>query len=123
MASILLVDDDPNIIESLKDILEDAGYDVRTASSGGEARALLSAASADLVIADYNLPDIKGRELADELARPPSHPALLLMTGMAAGDLPPGAPAGATFEILTKPVDPATLLSVLQKALAQRRGS
>ncbi len=117
MPSILLVDDDPNILDGLKDILEDAGYDIHLAANAADAKALLAAAHTDLVIVDYNLPDVTGPDLAAEIAAGPKPPIILLMTGMGAADIPAGPGREAIREILIKPVHPPALLALLEKAL------
>src|SRR5436190_16897186 len=106
MKRILVVDDDQNILDGLQDILEDAGYKVVCAATAKAARESLSAVPADLVLVDFYLPDGQGPEIAAEAKN--RHPDVytILMTGLSAGDMPEGTPAGAG-QGLVKPSYPA----------------
>ena len=111
MTAILIVDDDPNILDTAKDILEDAGYQVATAGTGAAAMEQLALTEAEVAIFDFNLPDTTGIELA--LKAKVLHPkmAIILMTGE--GHVDPGPAKNAVDFILTKPVNPAQLIDLL----------
>ena len=111
MASILLIDDDEGLRESLLDILQDCGFEVTAVGTLAEARQALQTTKLSLIISDVTLPDGSGVSWIIEVrAAQPTLP-LFLMTGLSEGDLPP-IPAGIT--LLTKPVDPARLISLLK---------
>ncbi|MFT3820093.1 MAG: response regulator [Rubrivivax sp.] len=82
-ARLLVVDDEPGIIELLRRLLEEAGYEVAAADSGALALALLDSARFDAVVSDLRMPDMDGAALWQELRR--RHPALagrlLFVTG------------------------------------------
>src|SRR5438874_8753476 len=64
---ILVVDDDPGIVESLKDLLEAEGYHVETASNGREALDMLRARQRpNLILLDLTMPEMDGFEFRDE---------------------------------------------------------
>ena len=67
--TILVVDDDPDVQEVLKDRLEGLGYEVLTASNGQSSLDLLKTRSPQLVLLDITLPDINGIELLKEIRR------------------------------------------------------
>lgn len=67
-STILVVDDEPDICHSVKDILEDEGYQVLTAENGGSARRLLREQTPDLILLDIWMPDIDGISLLKEIA-------------------------------------------------------
>jgi DNA-binding response OmpR family regulator len=117
---ILLVDDDPNILDTAKDILEDAGYYVAIADSQSAALDCLEKNSFNVMITDLNLPDGSGLELAGKArAKFPRLP-ILLMTGQADGAQPAGLTArqhGEVDEYLVKPVSPAQLLNILRRVI------
>jgi len=119
MALLLLVDDDPNIVETAKDILEEAAHTVDTAGTSAEALALARAGRYDVMIVDLHLPDGSGLDLAAKAHALNPKLLVFLMTGEAGVDK--GAAASAIYEILTKPVNPPELLARLQNALARRR--
>lgn len=69
---ILLVDDDPDILDSLKIILENNNYEIRTATNGSEARAALEEKRPNLIILDIMMAtDTEGFDLAYELKENP----------------------------------------------------
>ncbi|NQU09803.1 response regulator, partial [bacterium] len=80
---LLVVDDEPGILEVLKLSLGDAGYRVETAANGTEALRRLESSGIDLVISDLQMPDVSGEELYAKLKE--SQPRLarrfLFLTG------------------------------------------
>jgi CheY-like chemotaxis protein len=66
---ILVVDDEPNIIEILEIVLRDEGMEVLKASSGCEALALLRENSVDIVISDIRMPDVLASRFSKKLKR------------------------------------------------------
>jgi len=77
-ARVLVVDDEAELAELMRDMLEGAGYDVATAESGAVALELLDAARFDAIVADLRMPDMDGAGLWREVSR--RHP--LLARGM-----------------------------------------
>lgn len=110
---ILLVDDDARILETAQDILEAAGYDVQSAESGSAAREKLKAAPVHLMIADYNLLDTTGVELALKAREIRPDLVIFLMTGEANVDL--GSAKSVVHSVLTKPVNPPELLALIKR--------
>jgi len=110
---ILLVDDDAHLLETAHDILEAAGYDVRSAESGSAALQKLKAAPVHLMIVDYNLDDTTGVELALKARALFPDIVIFLMTGEINIDL--AAAKSAIQAVLTKPVNPAELISMIKR--------
>jgi DNA-binding NtrC family response regulator len=111
--TLLLVDDDNHILETAQDILEAAGFTIRTAVNGEGALQNLRDHPCDLMVVDLNLLDMTGIELAVKATE--LHPELpiVLMTGEANVDL---GPAQAVIRAsLTKPVNPAKLIEIIRK--------
>ncbi|GCE16282.1 response regulator [Dictyobacter kobayashii] len=71
MSTILVVDDEVSIIEVLRDVLIDEGYEVMTASNGKEGLACLEKTRPDLVLCDVMMPVIDGRELCRRMTANP----------------------------------------------------
>src|SRR5215471_14701676 len=83
MKRILLVDDEPAILQTLRIVLTTDSYAVDTAWSSKEAWALLNQVGFDLVVTDFNMPGMKGDELARLIkGRWPEMPVVIL-TGSA----------------------------------------
>jgi len=78
---ILIVDDDEDILELYKLILEDEGYRVDTAKNGKEALEKALKNSYGLALLDFVLPDIKGTEIATELCIKQKIIKILFITG------------------------------------------
>jgi DNA-binding NtrC family response regulator len=79
MKRILLVDDEPGILQALRIILTGKGYEVETAWSTKEAWGILDQDNFDLVVTDFNMPGMKGDELARLIKeRWPKFPVVML---------------------------------------------
>ena len=78
-ASVLVIDDDPDVREFMVATLEDLGYRVRQASDGHEGLQELAREKADLVIVDFIMPGLSGAEVANRiLAKSPRQPILFV---------------------------------------------
>jgi CheY-like chemotaxis protein len=79
---VLVVDDDPLVLDVTTQMLEDLGCDVVTAGSGREALALLSDnRQIEVLITDLNMPEMDGYELTDQAARRRPDLRILLLSG------------------------------------------
>jgi CheY-like chemotaxis protein len=110
---ILVADDNRQLVEMLRAMLEDAGYEVVCASSGLAASALLDREDVDLLILDVLMPGMSGDALADLLRR--SRPALpvLLMTGDTGESFLPGH----EYPVLHKPFSEQQLVDAVRELL------
>jgi len=120
-SSILLVDDDVHILETAQDILEEAGYSITTARNGAEAVAALDERHFNLVVADFQLPDSTGLELARKVRERNDFTLIILMTGHASLEMAVKAIQEAVYDYLIKPVDPAQLKRTIERALDQQQ--
>src|SRR5882672_297195 len=102
--TILIVDDDPDILDTAREILEDAGYTVYAEGNGAAALEKLKSSPADLALFDFNLPDVKGTDLAVQAKHVCPHMVIILMTGETHIAL--GTAQGSIDTILMKPVSP-----------------
>jgi CheY-like chemotaxis protein len=110
--TILIVDDDPDILETARDILQDAGYTVYAEGTGAGALTKLQSTQVDIAIFDFNLPDTKGIDLAVRAKQIHPDIPIVLLTGEGTVDL--GSAKDAIDIVLTKPVNPAQLIQVIQ---------
>jgi len=118
MTTILVVDDEPNIIELAKLYLEREGYKVEAAGKGGEALAKLDTAKPALVILDLMLPDIDGFEVCRQIRKESDVPILMLTARREDTDKIVGLELGAD-DYLTKPFNPRELVA-RAKAILRR---
>lgn len=126
MKPILLVDDSPTLLMSMRSVLERSGYMVATAASGEEALKTIGATPGGfaLMITDYNMPGINGVELVRQtrkLASTRFTPMLLLTTESEQRKRDDAKAAGATGW-LVKPVAPADLLKTIAQVSPGARG-
>lgn len=79
---ILIVDDEPDILELVSETLQDHGYFVETAKSGNQALQKTSIQNYDLIVSDIMMPDGDGIYLVDELKKlHEKSPYIFIMTG------------------------------------------
>ncbi|MBS0471711.1 MAG: PAS domain S-box protein [Proteobacteria bacterium] len=113
--SVLLVDDDPNVSDSMAMVFEVEGMDVKVAASGAEALAVVEAGFAPAVIvSDYRLPDIDGFEVIRRIREHAGRdlPAFLLTGDLAvSSDTRPGS-----CTVLHKPFDIDALSGMIRRA-------
>ena len=106
--TILIVDDDPGILDLLEELLIPLGYKVFTASSGEEALEMsaLHPDNIDLLLTDVVLPGIKGQELAQQVLRSYPDVNVLFMSGLLCPSMAHNN-AGQQFEaFIRKPFSP-----------------
>jgi CheY-like chemotaxis protein len=109
---VLVVDDDPDIRDTLRDVIEAEGFTVACASNGREALALLGVGLRPaLVVLDLMMPTMTGWELLAALRADRALVDLPVAVMSAAGER--AAPAGATW-FLRKPIDLDALLELLR---------
>ncbi len=120
---ILVVEDEPNLLNSLTFILENAGYRVSGAASGEEGLAIVEAAAPDLVLLDIGLPGIDGFEMAERLQghRRSRGMRIVMVTGRDYEDDIVRAFETCADDYVVKPVRPRVLLARLG-ALLSRTG-
>ncbi|MDM8522256.1 response regulator [Desulfococcaceae bacterium HSG8] len=81
MPLILVIDDDPQIREVLKKLLETSGYDVVAAADGGEGVKLFYEKSPDLIITDIIMPEKEGIEIIRDLKKKNPEIKIIAMSG------------------------------------------
>ncbi len=120
--TILLVEDEPAILELLEFVLAPKGYTLLRALDAAEARRAIDAALPDLVILDWMMPGESGVQLARALrgtARTRHLPIIMLTARADEGDKISGLDAGAD-DYVTKPFSPRELLSRVNALLRRR---
>ena len=114
--SILVVDDDGQILELVARFLKGNGFSVHTARDGHEMWTQLSARSVDLIVLDLMLPGVNGLELCRELRRTSSVPVVMLTAKGEEVDRIIGLEVGAD-DYLPKPFSPRELLARVNAVL------
>lgn len=121
--SILLVDDEPHVLEVLKVTLEDFGFQLLEAEDGPSALQLVRDRKPDLVILDVMLPSMSGLDVCRTLREENGQemPVILLTARSGEEDERAGYEAGAD-RYLTKPFSPLTLQTEVVKLLSVELG-
>ena len=115
-AQILVVDDDPNVRESLGILLLSAGYDVATADNGVSAVSHLSRAVPDLIVTDLNMPHMSGVELIAHVRNCYPSISIVAMSGEYQGDAVPASIIADRF--YPKGQHPHNLLTTIASLIA-----
>ncbi len=116
MPKILVVDDEPNIIELARLYLTREGYEVESAATGNEALSKQAAGNPDLIILDLMLPDIDGYEVCRRVRAKSDVPILMLTARIEDVDKIVGLELGAD-DYLTKPYNPRELVARVRAIL------
>lgn len=114
--SILVVDDDDSLRDSVKDVLEGEGYEVFLAATRAEASEVANKVLPRLAIVDLKLPDGTGTAFLSELNKVTPDTVCILMTAYADVDSAVLAIEKGVFHYLRKPVDPAELVELVDLA-------
>ena len=114
---ILAVDDEPSVTGSLELILGEAGFEVLTAGSFGEAVAILKQTQVDLVITDLRLPDASGIEVITHIKKATPEVEVILMTAYGSLEITIEAIKAGAYYYLEKPYTRDRLLALVDRAL------
>ena len=118
--TVLIADDEPTVANTVRMILESAGYRTLLAHDGETAARLIKELTPDAVLLDVILPGMDGVAVAIEACRTAPNCKVVLFSGRPdAADLLAHARArGYTFEILAKPTRPQDMLEKMRQMLA-----
>ncbi len=113
--SVLVIDDYPDLADSLAEFLTVCGFTARSARSGQEALDLAAAERPDVVLLDLSMPEMNGWELAHRLANEVKPPILVAITGCGTDDDRRRSILAGIDLHLVKPVEPAILVGMLRR--------
>ena len=119
--SILIVDDEPSILQSLSGLLSDEGFEVATAANGYEALKYIDAESPDLVLLDIWMPGNDGIETLKEIKRENSHIQVIIITGHGTIETAVKATKLGAFDLIEKPLSIDKIIVAINNALNFRR--
>lgn len=115
--SILIVDDDPEICETLSDILDEEGYHVVTACDGQEALDKIRKGSFNLVITDIKMPIMDGMALLKEIEKSHDDIEVIVITSYGNEGQQVEATRLGAYEYLSKPLNLDQLKIIITRAL------
>jgi len=115
--TILIVDDEPNVISALKRSLIDEDYNILSVESGEEGLRLLANHPAQLVISDEKMPGMSGSEFLSHVKNRYPHTIRIILTGQASIEAAmQSINEGEIYRFFTKPWDDLELLLALRAA-------
>ena len=121
MPSLLVVDDEPNVLYSIQKSFHSKGVNVLTASTATQGLELIRSRRPDAVILDVRLADMSGLEAFDQIREIDSRLPVIFITAFAATETAIEAMKRGAFEYLLKPLDFHQLREVVQRALELSR--
>lgn len=120
-ARILCVDDEPNILSSLRRLFRVQGYQVLTAESGMEGLKILETEAVDLVISDMRMPEMDGARFLEHVRQRWPATLRLLLTGYAdVQSILDAINRGEIYRYITKPWDDNDILLIVRHALERK---
>jgi CheY-like chemotaxis protein len=119
---ILIVDDEPNMLRTLEDILRDEGFEVSTAESGERAVQMVAEHEYGVVLMDVRMPGIDGMEAFRRIRRIRRSVPVVMMSAYTVDHLLHDALKEGVVAFVQKPLDAAKVL-FLMHSLANRQGS
>ena len=120
---ILIIDDEPGILDGLREFLEDEGYEVHQALEGKEAVEAFRTVSPDLVMADLCIPGMSGIEIIGEIRKLNEYTPVIVVTGYGSFNSAIDAIRLNVFDYITKPIDLECLKDILDRAKARLRSA
>jgi two-component system nitrogen regulation response regulator NtrX len=121
MHSILIVDDEPGIRQSLKGALEDEGYKASTAESGEACLELLKKRPFDVVLLDIWLPGMDGLEALEKIKQSDDAPEVIMISGHGTIETAVRATKLGAFDFLEKPLSLEKMLILVKNAVEARK--
>jgi two-component system nitrogen regulation response regulator NtrX len=121
MHSILIVDDEAGIRQSLKGALEDEGYKAATAESGEACLEMLKKRPFDVVLLDIWLPGMDGLEALEKIKQHEDAPEVIMISGHGTIETAVRATKLGAFDFLEKPLSLEKMLILVKNAVEARR--
>lgn len=118
---ILLVDDDPNCLDAIDQILRREGYQTFTIDGGRAAVEIVAGNDIDLAIVDFNLPDIDGLHVLYEIRRMRRSFPVILMTAQPSKEVRLASLEAGAYSFLPKPINIPNFRQIVARALSSPR--
>jgi putative two-component system response regulator len=115
--TLLVVDDDPYVLESISTLLKTFGYSVHSCQNANDAMKVIKETVVDMVLTDIKMPQVTGIELLKKIHAFDNQIPVILMTAFAELDVAVEAIKQGAFDFVTKPYNPDYLLYSVEKAV------
>ncbi|CAN5640013.1 MAG: response regulator [Pyrinomonadaceae bacterium] len=120
MATILIVDDDNNIRDTLNELLS-SSYECHTADRAEQALAYLEVENYDVILTDISMPGLSGREILKRVQEKHSATPVIVISGNSNADAASELLAMGAFAYLTKPFQLEEVEEIVVRAIARRQ--
>jgi DNA-binding NtrC family response regulator len=117
--SILIVDDEESVRDSLYNWFIEDGYEVECAENAKQALSILESRNMDIILADIKMPGMDGLEMHRRIRSLNKDSIVIIMTAFAAVDTAVQALKDGAFDYITKPFDPDDLSHLIRNASSQ----
>jgi len=122
IATILLVDDEPNVTDALKRAFRHEPYDLLTATSAFAAQQILERQHVDVVVSDEQMPGMSGSKFLSSVRKQFPHTIRMILSGQASLEAAVRAiNEGEVYRFFLKPCNPTDLIFTIQQALSHKR--
>ena len=119
--TICIVDDEPGILKTLSELLEDEGYQVTSAKNGADALDVIRQDPPDLVFLDIWMPDLDGLEVLKRVRHQFPNMMVIVMSGHGSIETAVQATKLGAYDYLEKPLDSEKITILVRNALHQRK--
>jgi FixJ family two-component response regulator len=120
-STVYVVDDDADVLGSLRFLLETDGFDVRTFRNGASLLNAVRSTGVDCFVIDYKMPDMNGLDLAGRLRNRDIAAPVILITGYPDENITARAEAAGVRHVLMKPLLEESLVSRIRGAILESR--
>ena len=114
---ILIIDDETDLLELMRDVLEEENYQVFCASNGADGILLNEQKNPDLIVLDLRMPEMDGIETLRNIRKADDNVIVVILTGYGCPDTIRDATDLNVSEYLSKPFGNSELLDIIDKAL------
>ena len=121
LGTVLIVDDDPDVQEVLKDRLESLGYQAVPALTGKQGLELLGEESPQMVFLDIELPDMNGLEALKAIRKKQSDVAVVIITAYGTIERAVQAMKDGAYDFISKPLKPGFVALIVERAMERER--
>ena len=119
---ILVVDEDPGMLDTLMDVLSATGYETSVAASGNAALEMAQAGRFDLVLMDVQMPGLNGVQVLHALRVLDPTIVVIMMTAYTGDELVAESQRTTGFSVLSKPLDLDQVLPLVKSIVSSRAG-
>jgi signal transduction histidine kinase/DNA-binding response OmpR family regulator len=118
---ILVVDDEPPVIDVFREFLAGQGYELGTATTGEEALRTIESFRPDIILTDINLPGLSGLDVMAHAKSLDPEVAVIVVTGYASASTAIEALRQGAYDYVTKPFDLDEVHQIVERGIANRR--